>query len=118
MRRMLAAVAALLLFAAPAGAATKLRVSAPSSARAGSTISVKLTGPRAGKVRVYRLTRNVRRGGDKPVVRGKLRRGKVTLKVKIPSTARTYRLIACLEGRKLKCASYKKVKALKAPRGI
>jgi hypothetical protein len=110
-----AALLAVLVAAAPAGAATRLKVKAPSSATAGTTIAVKVTGPKTGKVRIYRLTRNVRRSFDRPVVRGKLRRGKVTLKVKIPSTVRVYRLIACLEGRKLKCASYKKVKAVAKP---
>ena len=112
MRAFVAAVLAVLLLAVPASAAPRLRVSAPSSAKAGTKVTVKLTGPKTGKVRVYVLTRTSVRKADKPLARGNLKRGKVTLHVKVPAKARTYRLVACLEGSKLKCATAKKLKAV------
>src|SRR3954452_20679706 len=96
-----AAVLALLVSAAPAGAATKLRVSAPSSATVGSSVRVKLSDPRTGKVRIYLLAHSKRRAADRPTRRGNLKRGKVTLTLKLSSVVRTYRLIACLERRTL-----------------
>src|SRR4051812_16427609 len=95
-----AAVLALLVSAAPAGAATKLRVSAPSSATVGSSVRVKLSGPRTGKVRVYLLAHSKRRAADRPTRRGNLKRGKATVTLKLSSVVRTYRLIGCLENRK------------------
>src|SRR4051794_35045732 len=114
MRALVVAVLAVLLLAVPASAAPRLRVSAPSSAKAGTKVTVKLTGPKTGKVRVYVLTRTSVRKADKPLARGNLKRGKVTLHVKVPAKVRTYRLVACLEGSKLKCASAKTLKVVAA----
>ncbi len=118
MRALVVAVLAVLMVVAPASAAPRLRLSAPSSATVGAKVSVKLRGPKAGKVRVYVLTRTSVRKSDKPLARGRLKRGKVTLRVKVPAKVRTYRLIACLEGSKLKCASAKKFKAVAVPAAV
>src|ERR1043165_2884430 len=103
MRGLVAALGAFMLLAAPAGAATKLRVSAPRTAVADSKIAVKIAGPRGAKVRLYVLTPARRRASDRPWRRAHLRRGRVTLTLQL-SRAATYRLVACREGRKLTCA--------------
>ncbi len=96
MRLGLAGLVALLLFVAPAQAAPRLRLTAPSKATAGTRLSVKLTGPKTGKVAVYVLTHTKVGRKDKPTARGSLKRGKLTLKLKLPAKVRTYRLIACI----------------------
>src|SRR4051794_7211943 len=117
MRAIVMAVVAALGLTAPAEAGPRVHVvSAPKSATGGSRGAVELRGPRTGKVRLYVLTRSAVRRADKPAARGRLKRGKVTLKVRVPPAARTYRLIACLEGRKLRCTRARTLAAVAVPK--
>jgi hypothetical protein len=93
----LAGLVALLLFAVDAQAAPRLRLSPVARTTAGARVTVKLRGPRTGRLRVYMLTRTRVRRGDKPVARGWLKRGKLTLHPRVPARARTYRMVACLD---------------------
>jgi hypothetical protein len=88
---------ALLLFAADAQAAPHLRLSPVASTPAGARVTVKLRGPRTGKLRVYVLTRTRVRRGDKPAARGSLKHGRLTLHVRVPARAGMYRMVACLQ---------------------
>src|ERR1700755_3448071 len=103
-------VALLLLVAAPAQAAPRLRLSAPAHVDAGARVAFKLPGPRTGKVSVYVLTHTRVRRTDKPTARGSLKRGKLTRRVKAPKKVRTYRVIACVAGKR--CTGARRLKVV------